>query len=66
MKQEDTFLDKVESNVIPKDEDVGMYEKFKSNSATNKHEELMIKQIDYLETCPWYLDWFEKYHFRRL
>ena len=55
MKQEDTFLDKVENNIIPKDEDVKMYEKFKSDYATNKHDELMIKQLNHLETRPWYL-----------
>lgn len=56
LKQENAFLDKVENNTIPKEEDVKMYEKFKSDSATNKHEELMIKQMDHLETRPWYLN----------
>ena len=56
LKQEDVLLDKVENNIIPKDEDAKMYKKFKSDSATNKHEELMIKQLDHLESRPWYLD----------
>jgi len=56
LKQEDVFLNKVENSVIPKEEDAKMYEEFKSDSATNKHEELMIKQLDHLETRPWYID----------
>ena len=56
LKQEESFLDSVEAKVIPKEEDEKMFEEYKSDSATNKHEELMIEKIDQLEICPWFLN----------
>lgn len=55
LEQEEKFLDTVESKILSKDDDAKIYEQYKADSATNKHAELMVKQIDYLETRPWYI-----------
>ena len=54
MTKEETFFDKAESEVLSKEEEFDMYEQFKSVMTISKKMEDMIKEIEYLETQPWF------------
>ena len=53
MKKEEEFFDRAEEEVISKEEELDMYEQFKSVMTISKKMEDMIKEIEYLENQPW-------------
>ena len=53
MNKEEDFFDKAESEVLSKEEEIDMYEQFKSVMTISKKMEDMIKEIEYLENQPW-------------
>ena len=54
MTKEENFFDKAESEVLSKEEEYDMYEQFKSVMTISKKMEDMIKEIEYLESQPWF------------
>ncbi len=54
MSKEEKFFDKVEKEVISKEEEQEMYEQFNSVVAVTTKIDEMIKEIEYLEHLPWY------------
>ena len=54
LNKENTFFDKVESQVLSKEEEVEMYEQYRSITAITKKVDDMIKEIDYLENQYWF------------
>ena len=54
MTKEETFFDKAESEVLSKEEELDMYEQFKSVMTISKKMEYMIQEIEHLETQPWF------------
>ncbi len=55
MSKEEQFFDKAESEVISKEEEMEMFEQFRSVIAITKKMQEMIKEIEYLEKRPWSL-----------
>ncbi len=55
MSKEEQFFDKAESEVISKEEEMEMFEQFRSVIAITKKMQEMIKEIEYLEKRPWFL-----------
>ena len=55
LAKEDKFFDEASSNVLSPEEEQEMFEQFRSVMAISKKIDDMIKEIDYLETTPWYL-----------
>ena len=53
LNKENKFFDVVESNVLSKEEEIEMYEQYKSVFAIVKKVDEMILEIDYLENQPW-------------
>ena len=53
LNKENKFFDDVEDDILSKEEEVEMYEQYKSVFAIVKKIEDMIKDIDYLENQPW-------------
>jgi hemerythrin-like domain-containing protein len=53
LNKENKFFDDVEDDILSKEEEVEMYEQYKSVFAIVKKVEDMIKDIDYLENQPW-------------
>ncbi|WP_428326106.1 hemerythrin domain-containing protein [Nitrosopumilus sp.] len=53
MNKEEDFFDKAEAEVLSKEEEIDMYEQFKSVMTISKKMEDMIKEIEYLENQPW-------------
>ena len=53
LNKENKFFDDVEDNILSKDEEIEMYEQYKSIFAIVKKVEDLIKDIDYLENQPW-------------
>ncbi len=53
LNKENKFFDDVEDNILSKEEEVEMYEQYRSVFAIVKKVEEMIKEIDYLENQPW-------------
>ena len=53
LNKENTFFDDVEDDILSKEEEIEMYEQYKSVFAIVKKIEDMIKDIDYLENQPW-------------
>ena len=53
MKKEEEFFDRAEEEVISKEEELDMYEQFKSVMTISKKMEDMIKEIEYLENQSW-------------
>ena len=51
--KEERFFDQAESKVISKEEEMDMYEQFKSVMTISKKLEDMIKEIEYLENQSW-------------
>ena len=55
LAKEDKFFDEASSNVLSPEEEQEMFEQFRSVMAISKKIDDMIKEIDYLESTPWYL-----------
>ncbi|ABX11922.1 hemerythrin domain-containing protein [Nitrosopumilus maritimus] len=53
MNKEEDFFDKAETEVLSKEEELDMYEQFRSVMTISKKMEDMIKEIEYLENQPW-------------
>jgi hemerythrin-like domain-containing protein len=54
LNKENKFFDDVEANVLSKEEEIEMYEQYRSVIAIVKKVEQMIAEIDWLETRQWY------------
>lgn len=55
MSKEEEFFDKAESEVLSKEEEIEMFEQFRSVIAITTKMQEIIKEIEYLEKCPWFL-----------
>ncbi len=55
MSKEEQFFDKAERGVISKEEEMEMFEQFRSVMVITKKMQEMIKEIEYLEKRPWFL-----------
>ena len=55
MSKEEEFFSKAENEVLSKEEEMEMFEQFRSVIAITSKLENMIKEIEYLEQCPWFL-----------
>ena len=53
MNKEEDFFDKAEAEVLSKEEEMDMYDQFRSVMTISKKMEDMIKEIEYLEKQPW-------------
>jgi len=54
LNKENKFFDDAEANVLSKEEEIEMYEQYRSVIAIMKKVEQMIAEIDWLELRPWY------------
>ena len=54
MKKEEDFFDKAESEILSKEEEMEMYEQFRSVVAITTKIDDIIKQIKSLENKPWF------------
>ena len=54
LNKENKFFDQAEAIVLSKEEETEMYEQYKSITAITKKKEDMIKEIDHLESQPWF------------
>ena len=48
------FFDQAEAEVLSKEEELEMYEQYRSVTAITKKVDEMINEIDYLENQPWF------------
>ncbi len=55
MSKEEEFFDKAESEVLSKEEEIEMFEQFRSVIAITTKMQEIIKEIEYLEKRPWFL-----------
>ena len=55
MSKEEQFFDKAENEVLSKEEEMEMFEQFRSVIAITTKMQEMIKEIEYLEKRPWFL-----------
>ena len=55
MSKEERFFDKAESEVLSKEEEIEMFEQFRSVIAITTKMQNMIKEIEFLEQRPWFL-----------
>ncbi len=55
MSKEEEFFAKAENEVLSKEEEMEMFEQFRSVIAITSKLENMIKEIEYLEQRPWFL-----------
>jgi len=53
LNKENKFFDEVENDILSKEEEIEMYEQYRTVFAIVKKVEDMIKEIDYLENQPW-------------
>ena len=53
LNKEDKFFDTAEAEVLSKEEEIEMYEQYRSIFAIVKKVEELIADIDYLENQPW-------------
>ena len=53
LNKEDKFFDDAEADVLSKEEEIEMYEQYKSIFAIVKKVTELIAEIDYLEKQPW-------------
>ena len=53
LNKENKFFDDVEDEILSKEEEIEMYEQYRSVFAIVKKVEDMIKEIDFLENQPW-------------
>ena len=54
LNKENQFFDQAEADVLSPEEEKEMYEQYRSVIAITKKKEDMIKEIDYLESQPWF------------
>ena len=54
LNKENTFFDKAESEVLSKEEEIEMYEQYRSITAITKKVDNMIQEIDFLENQSWF------------
>ena len=54
LNKENKFFDQAEATVLSKEEEIEMYEQYRSVTAITKKKEELIKEIDYLENQPWF------------
>ncbi len=54
LNKENKFFDEVEASVLAKEEEIEMYEQYRSVIAITKKVEDMIVEIDWLESRPWF------------
>ena len=54
LNKENKFFDDAEADVLSKEEEIEMYEQYRSVFAIVKKAEEMIAEIDWLETRPWF------------
>ena len=54
LNKENKFFDQAEAEVLSPEEEKEMYEQYRSVIAITKKKEDMIKEIDYLESQPWF------------
>ena len=54
LNKENKFFDQAEAEVLSKEEETEMYEQYRSITAILKKKEDMIKEIDFLESQPWF------------
>ena len=54
LNKENKFFDEAEAHVLAKEEEVMMYEEYRSVIAITKKVEDMIVEIDWLESRPWF------------
>ena len=54
LNKENKFFDDAEANILSKEEEIEMYEQYRSVIAIVKKVEQMISEIDWLETRQWY------------
>ena len=54
LNKENKFFDQAEAEVLSKEEETEMYEQYRSVTAITKKKEDMIKEIDFLESQPWF------------
>jgi len=54
LNKENKFFDKAEAEVLSKEEETEMYEQYRSVTAILTKKEDMIKEIDFLESQPWF------------
>ncbi len=53
MNKEEDFFDKAEAEILTKEEEMDMYDQFRSVMTISKKMEDMIKEIEYLENQSW-------------
>ena len=53
LNKENKFFDEAEADVLSKEEEIEMYEQYRSVFAIVKKVDEMIAEIDYLENQPW-------------
>ena len=53
LNKENKFFDDAEADVLSKEEEIEMYEQYRSVFAIVKKVDEMIAEIDYLENQPW-------------
>jgi hemerythrin-like domain-containing protein len=54
LNKENKFFDEVEASVLAKEEEIEMYEQYRSVIAITKKMEDMLIEIDWLESRPWF------------
>ena len=53
LNKENTFFDKAEAEILSKEEEIEMFEQYRSVTAITKKVDDMIKEIDFLENQQW-------------
>ncbi|MCA9820051.1 MAG: hemerythrin domain-containing protein [Nitrosarchaeum sp.] len=56
LNKENNFFDKAEAEVLTKEEEIEMYEQYRSVTAITKKVDDMIEEIDFLEKQPWFVN----------
>ena len=54
LNKENKFFDEAEAQILSKEEEIEMYEQYRTVTATVKKIDDMIKEIDWLETRDWF------------
>jgi hemerythrin-like domain-containing protein len=54
LKKEDEFFNKVELEILPKEEEQAMYEQFQSVMAVSTKMEIILEHIEFLEKQYWF------------
>ena len=54
ISKEEDFFERAEKEIISKEEEKEMFEQFQSDMAIAKKMESIVKEIDYLESQPWF------------